>query len=696
MVFTNNPGDDGEGSREASRGIELGQRAQDSEDNNIEWKRGNKAEEMLIEFAKTKHTFTPDDIWNELYDPAIADGELPPVDNRKILGPMLKRLADEGIVVDTKFLTRSTRRNGSPVRVYRTTELTRNRFLREQFRNRANNNPNLQSSLNELKKSMDRDEVLIAELEEILGKARANANRDANLKDRFERSGYNRRIPNFSREDDQELRKLNVVGSVGGQFNDFYSFELENEMGNLVSINEDGKYALDDFTDGFEYKIIIRDKNTGEKIGSIKTDVEEETYGATGWALALNPFADMGAPVGLRIAEPSGFLKIEKEYQGNAQLFYNLAQEFVNKGVQAEKPDYFGNTLDRGFELFPYDQRTEEVNEYLIGIAGEDSEDLGISPNDNYFNLSVRDENTINQLQKAERLLVGQGLLDDWGGELAGSPFIERELNNSYTKAYFTELSGGEQSSLASFVDWYFNSNDPARRANAEKILIDKIKETRESYKNPSMGFVARSVIEDLEWSLTEEDWSALLQDPIVANYIKKSKSGGYIFESPDGDGDMDMLYGLLESEEQNIISNYYKRYWQILSARSRPKIDIKEWELRYDQNKLKQNKARDLGVVNFNSGIYYKKAIKNRKGQSRNKKSSMLYRNYDQGRGVIRRYIADSRGRIASKNQAWANANQLRKSGFYVRSVKMNDGSYLNYRSPTSVKPTYRNFRRK
>tara|TARA_B110000444_G_scaffold149867_1_gene140225 strand:+ start:30851 stop:32947 length:2097 start_codon:yes stop_codon:yes gene_type:complete len=692
MVFTNNPGDDGDGSREARRGIELGQKAQDSDEQSIEWKRGQKAEEMLIEFAKKRHTFTPDDVWNDLFDPAIADGELPSVDNRKILGPMMKRLADSGYVIDTKFITRSTRRNGSPVRVYRTTDLHRNRWLRKQFGGMEQNNPKLQSSLDDLKDSMDRDELLIAELEEILDKAKANVGKDEQLKNRFERSGYNRR------RDDIDFRMLDVSSSFGGQFNDLFSFELENESGDLVPLNEEGKYLMNDFMDGFEYKIIIRDKKTGTQVGSISTEVEEETYGATGWALALNPFSDMGAPIGLRISNPKGSVFVEDGFRGNGTLFYNLAQDFVKDGVIVTD----GNGNDYGdirpFELFPYDQRTDEINQYILGIAGDDSEELGISPNDNYFNISVRDEITIERLQKAERFLVEQGLLEDWGGELDGSPFIERELNKSFTTAYFTEITGSEQDSLATFADWYFNSNDPKRRAKAEKILINKIKETRESYKNPGMGFVSRSVIEDLEWSLTKEQWATLLEDPIVARYIKETKSGGYIFHSPEGDGDLDLLYGLLESEQNNIISNYYKRYWQILSARSRPKVDIKEWDLRYDQSKLSENRARDLGVANFNSGMTFNspsfKSKEYLKKIDPSKKNKLLYRNYDQGKGVVRKYIADGRGRINSQRQAWMNANQLRSAGFYVRSVKMSDGSYLNYRSPNTERPTYRNFR--
>ncbi len=691
MVFTNNPGDNPGGSREAKKGIELGQKSQDSEDQLIDWKRGEKAEEMLIEYAKKKHTFTPDDVWNDLFDPAITDGNLPPVDNRAILGPMMKRLAEAGYVVDTKFMTRSTRRNGSPVRIYRTTDLHRNRWLRNQFQEMSQDNPNIQTSLDELKRSMDRDGRKIAELEEMLRKARQNVDNDEKLKQRFEGSGYNRRFDDVASAW-KSIRKREVDSSYGGQFNDRFSFELENESGELSPIGEDGKAMLNLY-DGFNFQIIIRDKLDGEKVGSINTDVEESSYGATGWSLALNPFSDMGSIIGLRIANPITSININKKYAGNERLFYQLAEDYVENGVVPET----GYADESGFKLLPYDQRTVEMNEYIRGISGDDSEELGISPQDNYYNLPVRDENTIQALQRAERFLVEEGLLEDWGGELQGSPFIERELNGTYTTAYFDELSDAEKSSLATFTDWYFQGTDQKRKESAEKILIGKIKDARKSYKNPSMAWVSRQVLDDLEWSLTDEQWEELLKDPIIEQYINKKENGvwqGYYFESPEGDGQMDLLFGILESENENIISDYFKRYWQILSARSRPSVSLKDWELRYDDNFNDQNRARDLGVQNLNAGFTFNRKIKNAKKIRSSKQNTLLYRNYDQGRGVVRKYVADGRGRIKNKEQAWSYANQLRSNGFYVRSVKMSDGTYLNYRSPNNVKPIYRNFR--
>jgi hypothetical protein len=603
---------------------------------------------------------------------------------------MMKRLAEQGYVADTKFITRSTRRNGSPVRIYRTTDTHRNRWLRKQFGKMPQNNPELQNSLDELKQTMDRDGEKIAELEEMLEKAKQNANTDERLKERFEGSGYNRIVANKNFSNSKE-RLEEVNSSYGGQFNDRFTFELENQDGDLVLFDEDGKANIN-FYDGFDFDIIIRDKINGNRVATMKTEVEESTYGATGWALALNPFSDMGSAIGLRLSSPIWGFKVEKEYAGNEQLFYELAEDYVKNGVTPET----GYADERGFNLLPYDQRTEQMNEYISGITGDDSEELGISPNDNYFNLPVREEKTIEALQKAERFLVERGLLDDWGGSLNGSAFIEKESNKAYTMAYFNELSEAEKSSLATFTDWYFESNDPKRQLKAEKILVTKIKNARKSYNNPSMGWVSRQVLDDLEWSLTDEQWEELREDPIVRRYIKQMKTGGYYFESPEGDGQMDLLFSIFESENENIITDYYKRYWQLLSARSQPDISLPEWELRYDDDVLKQNRARDIGVNNFNSGFTFNRRIKNSKPKSSKsaQRNTLLYRNYDQGRGAIRKYIADNRGRIQTKERAWLNANQLRKNGFYVRSVKMNDGSYLNYRSPTSVLPKYRNNR--
>jgi hypothetical protein len=71
---------------------------------------------------------------------------------------------------------------------------------------------------------------------------------------------------------------------------------------------------------------------------------------------------------------------------------------------------------------------------------------------------------------------------------------------------------------------------------------------------------------------------------------------------------------------------------------------------------------------------------------------NGIRFRNYDQGGGVIRRYVANPLKKIKNKNTAWMQADLLRRNGLYVRSVKMSDGSYLNYTSSKSQRPSYSN----
>jgi hypothetical protein len=84
----------------------------------------------------------------------------------------------------------------------------------------------------------------------------------------------------------------------------------------------------------------------------------------------------------------------------------------------------------------------------------------------------------------------------------------------------------------------------------------------------------------------------------------------------------------------------------------------------------------------------------KNKRYDSRAKRKKnnpgIRYRNYDQGKGVVRRYVANPLKKFPNREAAGYRADYLRRNGLWVRSVKMSDGTYLNYTSPKSQKPTY------
>ena len=92
------------------QGIKAGEMAQEKEGLPEEWIRDGEVENRIRDYIQRKHTFTSDDVWEELLDPLIRNGEIPPVDNRRIIGPMFKRLVDDGLAIDSEYAIRSKRR----------------------------------------------------------------------------------------------------------------------------------------------------------------------------------------------------------------------------------------------------------------------------------------------------------------------------------------------------------------------------------------------------------------------------------------------------------------------------------------------------------------------------------------------------------------------------------------------------------
>ena len=72
----------------------------------------------MLKVARRTREFTIDDIWTEI-DALTAKGNLPKarIDHR-VLGPMMKHMAVDGLIEASRFYARSTRPGSRPVSVW--------------------------------------------------------------------------------------------------------------------------------------------------------------------------------------------------------------------------------------------------------------------------------------------------------------------------------------------------------------------------------------------------------------------------------------------------------------------------------------------------------------------------------------------------------------------------------------------------
>lgn len=118
-----------------------------------------------------------------------------------------------------------------------------------------------------------------------------------------------------------------------------------------------------------------------------------------------------------------------------------------------------------------------------------------------------------------------------------------------------------------------------------------------------------------------------------------------------------------------------YREYESLRAALMKQGQTPVNWDFNTNSNldNLQPTFRNDRFGITSRSKIYDKRV----NGPSTN----IRFRNYDQGRGV-RRYVANPSRKLADRKTAWMQADYLRSNGLYVRSVKMGDGSYLNYMS--------------
>lgn len=119
-MFNRPPQDEDE--RNARERGRLGEeRAEQRQDLDVEWREGGRVDYLIDILAATRREFTADDIWAVL-DNNIEEGLLEPVENRRVLGPILSRAVRRGSIAKTNRVIPSTRRNASPIPVWRTSD----------------------------------------------------------------------------------------------------------------------------------------------------------------------------------------------------------------------------------------------------------------------------------------------------------------------------------------------------------------------------------------------------------------------------------------------------------------------------------------------------------------------------------------------------------------------------------------------
>ncbi len=117
----NRPPNDDEERQARERGRLGEERAEQRQDLDVEWQEGGRVDYLIDILAATRREFTADDVWNVL-DNNIENGLLEPVENRRVLGPILSRAARRGTIAKTNRTVPSVRRNAAPIPVWRTAD----------------------------------------------------------------------------------------------------------------------------------------------------------------------------------------------------------------------------------------------------------------------------------------------------------------------------------------------------------------------------------------------------------------------------------------------------------------------------------------------------------------------------------------------------------------------------------------------
>lgn len=576
-------------------GIKLGEMAQEKEGLPEEWIRDGEVENRIRDYIQRKHTFTSDDVWEELLDPLIRNGEIPPVDNRRIIGPMFKRLVDDGLAIDSQYAIRSKRRNGALMRVYRIPNSARSKFLREEFIANPDENITLKKSSADLKKSMEIEAEQIKKLEKQLDDARRRQTQDENLRKRFKESGYNRDGRRVMDSLDERLSKENYQYypplkadaatpiEVDGNEYQVYLFDELGATGQKINYPSNLE-----ITNMLNISLIVKNQND-EPIGEIVLQLEDKA-GGMGYSLMSDGYSVSnhvsGQPIGYRAVGYSSSLP------SNQYLMNQIAQKYIpflgRKMIEGQQYDGFVNDT---LKFLPYDETMIRFNDYIMNfVSREEFEDLFEAESydelveKNQMKTDTVDADLIQKLNEFEAQKTVEGKMEQT---------VIRGTGNDYiiTPAFYDGLDSSDKSILKTLIDW-INGKDPARAEMAERQLITVLQDMDQRYNYPNWAFVSSGLLD----MISEEDW---YEQVLKEAYAKEGE------EEVNDLLDTDLLQTLMDTptgekkirkEWDNLIGN--------MASRSAPFPENNDaWETRTDDSAI-EAKMRDLkGISNLNMG---------------------------------------------------------------------------------------------
>ena len=576
------------------RGIEAGEKAQEKQGLPEEWARGGLVEEKIRDYVQTKHTYTSDDVWKELLDPLISNGEIPLVENRRVIGPMFKRLVEDGFAVDSEFAVRSKRRNGALTRVYRTPNTVRSKFLRGEFKDEPKGNKRLKESSADLKNSMLIEAEQIEKLERQLRNAKERQTQDSNLKERFDNSGYSRiragsiedledrlSSPNYQYYpplDADTSLKIEVDGKN-------YSVYLFDELGATgKKINYPGTLDLSDM---LNISLIVKDDNENT-VGEIILQLEDKG-GAMGYSLMTGDNGSnyvYGEPIGYRTVGYSSTMPTTQ------YLLNRIGQKYIpmlGQKLTQEGNEYAGFVNDT-LKFLPYDETMIRFNDYVMNfVSREEFEDLFEAESYGELVEVQKYENTddklINRLNQFESEMMVEGRMESM------MDMLPEGQEYTITPSFYDGLDSSDKSILKSLVDW-IDGNDPQRAESAQRQLIIVLDEMQKKYRYPNWAFVSNGLLD----MISKEDWYEQVLNEAYSKYGA---------DEVEDMLDTDLLQTLMETPTgQQKIKNQWENLIGNMASRSSPfSEDSDAWKTRTDDSVIEKKMKKMKGITNLNMG---------------------------------------------------------------------------------------------
>lgn len=575
------------------RGIKAGEMAQQKEGLPEEWIRDGIVENRIRDFIQSKHTFTSDDVWDELLDPLIRDGEIPAIDNRRIIGPMFKRLVDDGLAIDSQYALRSKRRNGALMRVYRIPNSSRTKFLRGEFIANPENNTTLKKSSADLKKSMEIESEQIKKLEKQIDDAKRRQEQDLTLRERFRNSGYQRMTDSSKKELEEKLSKKNYQYYPPVEADTFTKIEVNGNEYHIYLFDElgatGGKIEYPgsfDITDMLNIGLVVKDSQEN-LVGEIALQLEDKG-GAGGWSLMADGMGDVGAYV---YGEPVGYRVVGySETNPNTQYLLNqIGNEYIpflgEKLIEGKQYDGF---VDDKLKFLPYDNTLIRFNDFIMNFASQE-EFRELFQAEDYGELLERQDKSDTNLGLVQRL-------NEFEAEKIVEGLLERSNPTLFTEyvitpAFYDGLDSSDKSILKTLIDWV-DGKDEKRARQAERQLVGVITEMEKRYDYPNWSFVASGFLD----MISDEDW----YDQVLEEaYAKEGK------DEVEDLLDTDLILSLMATPTgQEKISPQWDYLIGNMASRSIPfsENDV-AWKTRTDESVIKNKMEQMKGINNLNMG---------------------------------------------------------------------------------------------